>query len=77
MFIGLTGEDSGQLPKIQQFITSSEIPWPNGYGASSTLMALGVRYFPTTIVVDTHGRIAWRDDMGGSLDEAIDAALVP
>jgi hypothetical protein len=51
------------------------ITWLNGYGATGALDALGIRAFPTTIVVGKDGRVVWNDEMGGSLESALEQAL--
>jgi hypothetical protein len=58
-----------------KFIQDLGITWPNAYGARATLQALGVRGVPTTFVVARDGRIAWNDELGGDLDDAIQRAL--
>lgn len=75
IFIGLTGEDAGALPHIEEFLSSTGITWPNGYGAWSTLNALGAEYIPAVWVIGRDGVIAWNSDEGGSLDQAIADAL--
>ena len=75
LFVGLTPDGGAQVDQVKAFVDRYSIPWPNGYEASGTLRALGVRYFPSLFVVGTDGRIVWQNEMGGSLEQAIDAAL--
>lgn len=74
-FIGLTPDSRDKLPDIQAYLDDFEIPWVNGYGAMSTLQSLGVQVLPTKLVVGRDGKVLWRSDQGGSLDEAIENAL--
>jgi thiol-disulfide isomerase/thioredoxin len=79
-FIGLVSEGEDQLPATQAYVDRFRIPWPNGYGADSTIAAWGVTGLPTTVVIGTNGRIAWNDvgwseDFAVDLDRAIDQAL--
>ena len=75
LFVGLTLDGKDQLEQIQAYLNEFEIPWLTGYGAMEALQALGVQAFPTKIVVGADGRIAWHDELGGSLDAAIRQAL--
>ena len=74
-FLGLTHEEGEVLPDIHKFVEQNEISWPQAYGARNTLIALGAEYFPIVWVIDREGRIVWNRDAGGTLDEAIQAAL--
>jgi hypothetical protein len=75
VFIGLTSEGEAALPQTNAYIEEFGISWPSGYGAMSTLTALGVQYFPTTFVVGADGLVTWHDDLKGDLDGAIRQAL--
>jgi len=77
VFIGLTPEGGNRLEQIKAFLSSTGIPWPNGYGAAQTLRTLGIRKFPSLLVIGPNGRIAWTDDRGGRgrLQAAIEATL--
>jgi thiol-disulfide isomerase/thioredoxin len=74
-FIGLTYERADALSEMQAFIGDTHMPWPTGYGAGRTLDALGVQVFPTLIVIDASGKVAWTNDLGGDLSSALDRAL--
>lgn len=75
VFIGLTPEGSASLPAIRGFVEQTGVPWPNGYGARSTLRAFGNTYTPQTWVVGRDGRIAWNEAAGGTLEDGIQKAL--
>lgn len=81
MFIGLSPEDPSDpntpeaLDDMRAFVGSLEIPWVNGYGADESLQALGVRAFPTAIVLGKDGRIAHFGEGDVRISAAIDAAL--
>lgn len=47
----------------------------NGYGADATINAFGVTAFPTIIIIGADGKIAWNDELGGNLEDALDRAL--
>jgi hypothetical protein len=74
-FVGLTSDGANKLEAIRTHLEEFGISWPNGYGAGDTLQALGVEAYPTTIVFGADGELAWRDEMGGSLESALEQAL--
>jgi thiol-disulfide isomerase/thioredoxin len=76
-FIGLTGEGEDALNESNEFLKSTGIPWPNGYGAGETLEAFGIEYLPTVVVIGADGRITWtnHEPRGLTLNEAIGRAL--
>jgi thiol-disulfide isomerase/thioredoxin len=75
VFLGLTPDGEADVTEIREFLTDTNITWPIGYGAQPTLVAYGVQYFPTVIVIGGDGRIAWTSDQRGSLPVALDRAL--
>lgn len=75
VFIGLTGEGTETLDQTKAFLEEVGIEYLNGYGAEETLTELGVQAFPTKIVVGRDGRIAWHSFAGGTLEQALTAAL--
>jgi len=75
VFIGLTMDTGKDILDMKRFLRSAKIPWPCGYGAGTTLDALGVEGIPQVWVVGTDGRIRWNFDTEGSLDAAIEDAL--
>ena len=74
-FIALTGETASDLPKLEQFRKELHPPWPIGYGAMSTMTALGVRTIPTVYVFTPQGKVFWHSHMDGTLEEALNQAL--
>lgn len=74
-FVGLTAEDASELPAIQQFLSSTGITWPNGYGATDTLAALDAQYIPAIWIVGADGTIVWNHDRAVSMEAALDYAL--
>ena len=74
-FIGLTEEDSSSLDDSKAFLEEFGIKWPNGYGAPKPIANLRVSGFPTMFVFGADGKVLWHDELGGSLEEALDAAL--
>ena len=74
-FIGLTNEDSSALDASKAFLNNLGITWPNGYGAGETTDALGIGGIPAIFVVGTDGKLLWRNEMPGKIEDALDAAL--
>jgi thiol-disulfide isomerase/thioredoxin len=74
-FIGLTGEPGESLPDTKDFIERLSVPWPTGYGAVSTIIALEVSFIPTLFIVGKDGRIAWHGYHPDGLEEALEAAM--
>ena len=75
VFIGLTAEEEDVLDRTKAFLEDCGIEYVNGYGAGETLTELGVQALPTKIVIGRDGRIAWHSFAGGSLEQALTAAL--
>ena len=73
--MGLTPDGAKAKAKTEAFIKKYGIAWPNGYGARATIKALGVRGYPTVLVIGTDGKVTWNNEMGGELRDAIDQAL--
>jgi hypothetical protein len=74
-FIGLTEEGESALQDSKAFLESYGVEWPNGYGAAKPIEGLRVQGFPTMFVFGADGKVLWHDEMGGSVEEALDAAL--
>lgn len=74
-FVGITSEGESDLEDSKAFLNEFGITWPNAYGAAAALEALGVNAFPTIVVFGADGRVFWNDEMGGDLDDAVQAAL--
>jgi hypothetical protein len=74
-FVGLTAEGADAKDDTQAFLDDFKISWSNGYGAGETIEALGVRGYPTVFVIGRDGKIAWNDELPGTLEEAISKAL--
>lgn len=62
LFIGLTHEGEKSLPAIKSFLASTQISWPNGYGALETMVAFEAEYFPLVWVINPEGKIVWNRD---------------
>jgi hypothetical protein len=75
MFLGLTDEGADAIDEIESFADRLSVPWPIGYGATSTTNALKVPGYPTTFVIGRDGKVAWNSFMAGSLKGEIDKAL--
>lgn len=76
VFIGLTSEGSESLPDIKQFVKSSGISWPNGWGAAKTTKALEAVYIPALYVIARDGRLVWFNQQdGGEIEEVLDVVL--
>ena len=75
VFVGLTPESGDKKADTQAFVERFKIKWPTGYGAQKTIDAFGVSGFPTIFVIGADGKVAWNDEMGGELPDAIDEAL--
>ena len=81
VFVGLTNESPDELEYVQKFVKLTEIPWPVGYGAQSTLRDLQVRMITQVFVIGRNGSIVWNLDKAtttgpATLDAAIEQALV-
>lgn len=61
VFLGLTAEGNDTLAQSRAFVEDTKIPWPNGYGAVQTVMALEADVIPMVVVAGPDGRIVWRD----------------
>jgi thiol-disulfide isomerase/thioredoxin len=63
VFLGLTSEglDPKSLQLSKDYVTSLNIPWINGYGATKTLSALEVEAIPQLWIVDRNNRIVFHD----------------
>jgi thiol-disulfide isomerase/thioredoxin len=75
VFIGLTDEGRESLPKIREYLVSTGITWPNGYGAGDTLVNFETMALPATWVIGPDGIILWNHDSPGTLEQAIENAL--
>jgi thiol-disulfide isomerase/thioredoxin len=72
VMVGLTPEPASDLDRVKQFVESSKIGWPIGYGAAFTFEMMGIVGTPTYILYDRTGRSVWG---GSSLDGLEDAAV--
>jgi peroxiredoxin len=60
-FLGVSNHDT--VSEGREYQRQFEIPYPLANDSSGrTWAAWGVPYQPVTVVVDQHGRIAWRFD---------------
>jgi thiol-disulfide isomerase/thioredoxin len=75
LFVGLTSDSEDARTQMEGFIKQGKIPWPCGYGAGDTLMALETHFIPQAWVVGRDGVITWNFDSEGTMDAAIEAAL--
>lgn len=78
VFIGLTSEglDSRSVDLSRQFVSSLNIPWPNGYGATKPLSALEVDTIPQMWVIDRQNRIVFHEvGFGGNSINEMEAAI--
>jgi len=75
VFIGLTAGGTEEIAETKAFIEKFGITWPNGYGAAATINALGVTGIPSVFVIGADGKVAWKNELGGELHDAIDKAL--
>ncbi len=75
IFIGLTTETEDSVPAIKSFLDEFNISWPNGYGATETLVAFRADYIPSAWVIDKKGKIIWTFDSDEDMSEAIEKAL--
>lgn len=81
VFLGLTseGRDSKAIKQSEEFVSSLEIPWINGYGATKMLTELEVDSIPQVWVVDRENRIVFHQVGTGGSDlpmiQAIEKAL--
>jgi hypothetical protein len=75
VFLGFTGEGKANLARSEKFLKDHKVEWPNAYGAEPVLKALAVEAFPTTFVFGRDGKVAWHDELDGSLADAIAKAL--
>lgn len=75
VFLGLTSEDSQALKASEAFIADTKIPWPQGYGADSTLAKLNATFIPQVWVIDQQGQIAWDGTAQEEVSKALDRLL--
>lgn len=79
LFLGLTSEGSGSLSRSQEFLDTTGIPWPNGYGAGAILDELESETIPVVWVVGRDGRIVEEingfDPSHTAVKQAIEYAL--
>ena len=63
VFLGLTSEglDAKSIDLSRKFVSSLNIPWPNGYGATKPLSALEVDTIPQLWVIDRQNRIVFHE----------------
>lgn len=81
VFLGLS---ESNRETVEDFVRTYHIPWPNGYGASETVVSL-VFGNPTVVVIGRDGRVFWNDGrlryqhqpdpLPDALCQAIEAAL--
>lgn len=72
LFVGLTAEGQAMNEKSLKFLADTKIPWPNGYGASRTLLNLNNDYIPQTWVFDRKYNLIWDEARS---TETIEAAI--
>lgn len=76
VFIGLTTDGEENLEKIQRFLKTAGITWPNGWGAVETARALRAEYIPAVYVIDRDGQLVWfNQEDGGELGEVLESVL--
>lgn len=75
VFLGVTSEDSSQVPKIQKFVEGYNVPWTIGYGADATFDGFKVDGIPRVWVINKSGQITWDSYSPGTLDEEISKVL--
>src|SRR5579871_2866919 len=56
IFIGLTAEEPDAIPAMEQFMKSTGVTWPNGYGATKTLSEFGAMFIPSVWVIGRDGK---------------------
>ena len=75
VFIGLTAEGLGAVPKMKRFLSETRITWPNGYGAVRSLRQFEANSIPAVWVIGRDGKVAWNHNSKGTLEDGIEAAL--
>jgi thiol-disulfide isomerase/thioredoxin len=75
VFVGLTSEESFDLPRVEQYVKKANISWLIGWGAGETLGDLGNRYLPTVYVISAEGKVVWDSENGGSIQETLEHEL--
>ena len=75
VFLGFTSEGKDKIEQSKKFLKETQTTWANAYGAEAVVDGLGVTGLPTTFVIGKDGKVAWHDEMGGSLEDAITKAL--
>lgn len=71
VFVGLTSEGKLNLDESRKFIEDLKIPWPQGYGAVDTLVALKAEYIPQLWVIDPAGKIVWDQSSTDEIEVAL------
>lgn len=70
----MTREGKAKKQQTEDWLKKHGITWLTGYG-SKVNEAYGVRGIPTTFVIGADDKVAWNDDLGGDLGDAIEKAL--
>lgn len=75
VFLGLTSDGPDDRREVDDAMTSANVSWPTGLGASRTMNSLRVSGIPAIFVVGKDGRIVWHNGLGGKLEDAVQQAL--
>jgi thiol-disulfide isomerase/thioredoxin len=75
VFLGLTGEGKAALAQSREFVESTGITWPNGYGARETLQSLRADFIPQKWVIDKKYNLVWDENSHETIEAALDRAL--
>lgn len=75
VFVGLTSDDEDVMDKIQLFLSTAGISWPNGWGAEQTIRDLNVEYLPSLFVIGDDGLILWQGGDAHVLPAVIEKAM--
>jgi len=75
VFLGLTAGGEDVDDRNRDFLNDTNITWPNGYGATDTLVALDNESIPERWVIDRNNNIIWFETSNEPIEAAIDRAL--
>lgn len=76
VFIGLTTEEKSSLTRIRDFVQGARVKWLIGWGANETVLALGTEFLPTIYVIGADGKLLWNTSQDGTIEAALEQALV-
>jgi hypothetical protein len=75
LFLGATGETAKASKKTRSWLTKNKVGWPVLMDADKLARGYKILGFPTTYVIGPRGTVLWHDELPGTIEGAIAAAL--